>query len=71
MARSQLNIRIPPDLEEKIQSHAQEAGITKTDIMLNALWQYFGSSEELTLKQQLVDLQRRVAQLETLVGVER
>ena len=70
MARSQLNIRISPDPEEKIKYHLQESGITKTDIMLNALWQYFDSSEELTLKQPIVDLQRRVTQLEKLVGVD-
>jgi hypothetical protein len=63
--RSQLNICISRDRAQKIPAHRQ-----KTGIMLNVLWQYFGSSEKLTLKQQLINLQRRVAQLKTLVRMD-
>jgi len=60
MARTQLNFRIPEHLSDALDSHSEQTGITKTDIIINALSAY------LDVDTGIVDIQDILKRLEAL-----
>jgi predicted DNA-binding protein len=48
--KTQMAARIPYDLHRKLYAYAQETGTTYTDVVISALNNYLGSTEDLSLE---------------------
>ena len=64
MAKSQIAVRVPPTLLEKLNSYVEKTGTSKTDVVVSAIAQYLGCAESVPLSQRLAEVERRVAELE-------
>lgn len=64
MPRPQLAVRISPSLEKALAEHIQRTGLTKTQIVEDALAKYLQCSDEPLLPQRLAALEQRVTVLE-------
>ena len=67
MAKSQIAVRVPPTLLEKLNSYVERTGTSKTDVVVSAIAQYLGCADNVPLTQRMAELEMRVNQLETLV----
>lgn len=66
MAKPQIVVRIPPMLLERLNAHAAELGMTRTDVVLDALRHYFGESLEPSLSERVQALETQVEQLQSV-----
>ena len=64
MAKSQIAVRIPPSLLEKLNNYVDSTGTTKTQVIVGALAQYLGSADDIPVMQRITRLEERVAALE-------
>lgn len=64
MANIFVGARIPPSLYEKLSDYMNRVGATKSEILLAALAQYLGATEDVPLSQRVVELEGRVTALE-------
>jgi len=64
MSSPQFSIRIPPELDQQLKVYASTNGLTKSQVMLNALSYYLGLSEEVPLAYRMSQLEDRIARLE-------
>ncbi len=64
MSRVQLAVRIPAPLHEKLSDYLERTGTSKTDVVVNALAQYLGCSENIPLSQRMSEFEKRLAALE-------
>ena len=62
MAKSQIAVRIPRSLLEKLNSYVDSTGTTKTEVIVGALAQYLGCAETVPLSQRVAELEMRVNQ---------
>ena len=67
MSKSQIAVRIPSSLLEKLNNYVERSGVSKTEVVVGALAQYLGYAEDVPLNQRMAKLEERVAQLEILV----
>ena len=65
MPSFQVGVRVPPQLHEKLASHAEKADTSKSEIILCALAQYLGCAEDVPLSQRIAKVEKRLAALET------
>ena len=63
----QFSIRIPPELEQRINDYAKEHRITKTKVMVDALAYYLGSVDDVPLSRKVMEIQKRLTTLEAEV----
>ncbi|MDJ0796675.1 MAG: hypothetical protein QNJ51_07525 [Calothrix sp. MO_167.B12] len=63
----QFSIRIPPELEQRINDYAKENRTTKTRVMIDALAYYLGSVDDVPLSRKFMELEKRVTTLEAEV----
>lgn len=64
MSIPQFSIRIPPELEQRINDYAKENRITKTRVMIDALAYYLGSVDDVPLSRKVVEIEKRLTTLE-------
>ncbi|NES22319.1 MAG: hypothetical protein F6K41_26210 [Symploca sp. SIO3E6] len=64
MALPQLNIRIPPHIDEQLKAHAACNGTTKTEVVLSALALYLDCAEDVPLREKVAVIEERLAVLE-------
>lgn len=64
MGKSQIAVRIPPPLLEKLNSYVLQTGTSKTEVVIGALAQYLGCSSKVPLSQRMAEVERRLAVLE-------
>ena len=64
MSVPQFSIRIPPELERRVNEYANENRTTKTRVMLDALTYYLGSVDDVPLSRKVMELEKRVTSLE-------
>jgi predicted DNA-binding protein len=64
MASLQFSIRLPLKLDERLNAYAQQAGTTKTKVMLDALAHYLGCANDVPLIRRVMELEARMAALE-------
>ncbi|WP_223278114.1 DNA-binding domain-containing protein [Nostoc sp. 'Peltigera membranacea cyanobiont' 232] len=69
MVKPQIVVRLSPELLEKLNKYAEQAGASKTDVVVGALSQYLGCGEALPLNQKVAELEARVATVEALLKV--
>ncbi|NET58345.1 MAG: hypothetical protein F6K47_19970 [Symploca sp. SIO2E6] len=67
MALPQLNIRIPPHIDERFKTHATRNGTTKTEVVLSALALYLDCAEDVPLREKVAVIEERLAALEAEV----
>lgn len=67
MVKSQIAVRVPPTLLEKLNHYVDSTGVTKTAVIVDALVQYLDGVEELSLCQRVALLEAKVKELQSLV----
>lgn len=63
----QLGIRIPSNLNKRLIIFMEQTGISKTEVVVNALASYLGCTEEISLTERITSLEAKMAQLEAFV----
>jgi hypothetical protein len=63
----QLGARSPSNLKERLTSFISQMGMSKTEVVINALASYMGCDEEIALTEEIANLDAKVAMLEALV----
>jgi len=53
VSNNSIGIRIPANLHQSLEDYIAENHLTKTEVILNALAQYLGTSEEVPLNQRV------------------
>jgi len=64
MATVFIGARIPPTLYDKLSEYVNRVDATKSEILIAALAQYLGATEDLPLSQRIMELEQRMAALE-------
>ncbi|NET56212.1 MAG: DNA-binding domain-containing protein [Symploca sp. SIO2E6] len=67
MSTPQLSVRINPRLNEQLNAYINRTGISKTDVVANALAHYLGCVEDVSLTQRMAHLEARMVALEAEV----
>ena len=70
MAKSQIAVRIPRPIMDKLNSYVDNTGTTKTQVVVGALAQYLGCTQELSIPKRVAEMERRMAEMEALVKVK-
>jgi len=71
MSIPQFSIRIPPELEHRINDYAKENRTTKTRVMIDALAYYLGSVDDVPLSRKVMELEKRMTILEGKVNTNK
>jgi hypothetical protein len=61
----QIAVRVPPGLFNQLKRHIEKTGISQTKVVLNALAEYLGCVEDASITQRLLELEKRVVELES------
>ena len=64
MTKSQIAIRVPSSLLQKLNKFVEQSGLSKTEIVTGALANYLDSLEHLSLNQRLAEIEKRITFLE-------
>ena len=64
MSKSQLGVRIPNTLLNKLNNYTQETGTSKTEVVVSAIAEYLGCADNVPMSQRMTEIERRVAALE-------
>ena len=64
MASPQFSVRIPPELDERLNAYVKQAGTTKTKVMLDALAHYLGCADDVPLVRRMIQMEERLTALE-------
>ena len=67
MAKSQIAVRIPRPIMDKLNSYVDNTGTTKTQVVVGALAQYLGCTQDLSIPKRVAEVERRMAELEAEV----
>ena len=52
---------------DKLNQYVKRTGVSKTEVMVGALAQYLDCPESIPLSQRMIDVEKKVAELEGLV----
>ena len=66
MSKPQIAIRLSPSLLQEINNYVELTGTSKTDVVVSAISQYIGCTDNMPLNQRMGELERRVRELESL-----
>lgn len=64
MVSPQFSVRLPQELDERLNSYVKVAGTTKTKVMLDALAHYLGCTDDVPLVRRVMEMEERLAALE-------
>ena len=67
MAKSQIAVRIPRSLLEKLNSYVDSTGTTKTEVIVGALAQYLDCTQDLSIPKRVAEVERKLLLLEAEV----
>ena len=56
-------VRIPEALHQRLEAYLSNTRSSKTEVVINALAQYLGATEEVSLNQRVKALEAQVAQI--------
>ena len=71
MTSPQFSIRIPPELEQRVNDYAKENRTTKTRVMIDALIYYLGSVDDIPLSRKVRELEKRFTTLEAELRADK
>lgn len=63
--KSQIAVRVPPNLFSKLKRYVQQTGISQTDVIVSALAKHLDSVEDVPIIQRILELEQRVTALES------
>lgn len=66
MPKSQISVRIPSSLLEKLNGYVDKTGATKTEVIVGALAKYLDCTQDLSIPKRMAEVERKVAELERL-----
>ena len=64
MASPQFSVRLPVELDERLNAYVKQVGTTKTKVMIDALAHYLGCADDVPLIHRVLELEERMAALE-------
>jgi len=67
MTRVSVAVRIPEALHRRLEAYLDNTRSSKTEVVINALAQYLGATEEVSLNQRVKALEAQVFQLNAWV----
>jgi len=67
MSKSQIAIRIPSRLLEKLNEYVERTGTSKTEVVVGALAEYLGCAEDIPISQRVAALESKVKELQALM----
>ena len=67
MVSPQFSVRLPKELDERLNSYVKVAGTTKTKVMLDALAHYLGCADDVPLTRRVIEIEERLAAIEARV----
>jgi predicted DNA-binding protein (UPF0278 family) len=70
VTKPQIAVRVPSSLFEELNSYVEKNGVSKTDVVISAIATYLGCVKDLPLRQRIVDLETRIATIETKMEVK-
>ncbi len=68
MQSPHISVRIPPKLNEQLESYIRDNGVSKTEAIVSAIARYLNCESEVPLIQRIVDLEERMADLEAMIN---
>jgi predicted DNA-binding protein len=63
----QLGIRIPSSLNQRLTAFMEQTGMSKTEVVVNALASYIGCTDEISITDRMASIEAKMALLEALV----
>lgn len=63
----QLGIRIPSSLNQRLTTFMEQTGMSKTEVVTNALASYMGSTDEISITDRMTSIEAKMALLEAMV----
>ncbi len=63
----QLGIRIPSSLNQRLTAFMEQTGMSKTEVVTNALTSYMGCTDEISITERMASIEAKMALLEALV----
>jgi len=63
----QLGIRIPSSLNQRLTAFMEQTGMSKTEVVTNALASYMGCTDEISITNRMTSIEAKMALLEALV----
>jgi len=67
MSSVSVGVRIPSNLYEKLLAHTSKVHVSKSEVVISALANYLGCTEDVPLNQKVADLEAKVEELQVLV----
>ena len=67
MSSVSVGVRIPSNLYEKLLAHTSKVDVSKSEVIISALAQYLGCTEDIPLSQRVADLEAKVEELQVLL----
>ena len=64
MKKPQITVRLSPSLLMELDQYVENAGTSKTDVVVSAIATYIGCNESVRLSQRIAELERRVSVVE-------
>ncbi len=64
MVSPQFSVRLPVELDERLNAYVKQAGTTKTKVMIDALAHYLGCADDVPLIRRVIQMEERLAALE-------
>ncbi len=69
MRKPQIAVRIPPFLFEQLNEYVKQTGTSKTDVVVKAIAEYLGCTDNVPLSQRMSELEEKFVSLEAKVKV--
>ena len=67
MVKPQITVRLSPSLLAELNHYVENAGTSKTDVVVSAIAQYIGCNESVRLSQRVAELELQMKELKTLI----
>ena len=67
MGKPQITVRLSPSLLMELDQYIERTGTSKTDVVVSAIAQYLGCTEEVPLSQRMAEVENRLTELEVLI----
>ena len=68
MGKPQIAIRLSPSLLQELNNYVELTGTSKTDVVVSAISQYIGCTDNMPLNQRMGELERRLTELELVIN---
>jgi metal-responsive CopG/Arc/MetJ family transcriptional regulator len=67
MTSVSVGVPIPSNLYERLLAHTSKVKVSRSEVVISALANYLGATEDVPLSQKVADLEAKVEELQALV----